>query len=139
MSENTSSGTKRQGVLLKLFPYELRIRTPPSEQPTSTKISWGLFPFDCQHHPIYLQLKYHISIFYFCLPLNLSFMTSPLFCVIILLHGIVDAKYFFLHNVQQHFLYDAHQTQVLQINTIWSKDYSCHIHSAHLTCMTHNA
>lgn len=49
------------GILLKvLFPCEVRILTPNSEQPTHENIFWDLFPAEYQYHPLSLHLKHNI-------------------------------------------------------------------------------
>jgi hypothetical protein len=77
-----------------LLPSELRILTPQCAHPSSRKMFWGSFRFDCQYHDqICLLLKHNILIFSFCQALNLLFEIFPILWIVIL-RGTVDAGFF---------------------------------------------
>jgi hypothetical protein len=44
---------------------------------------WGLFPFECQQHPIYIEPKYDIVIFFFSPALNKSLNFSSILYIIL--------------------------------------------------------
>jgi hypothetical protein len=47
------------GVAVEVFlPCKLRILTPHFEQQTGAKVFWGMFPFWCQGHAFYPQLRH---------------------------------------------------------------------------------
>lgn len=81
-------------TLTALFPRELRILT------TGTKISWGLFLFECQ----YFFSVGTQCVFSFCPPLNLSLRCSTVLYTV-LVHNTADAGIVFTKLLATFFLW----------------------------------
>lgn len=113
-------------ILKALLPCELRILT------TGTKISWGLFPFECQ----YFFSVGTQCVFSFCPALNLSLRWSTVLYTV-LVHDTADAGIVFT-KLWQHFFCDAHFTNIPQMNTHSSSECSSQTHTVHLQSTTHN-